>query len=104
MARALAEQLDLPDTVVEALDGSYEIWNGKGWPRGVQGEAIPIAARIAQLAEFLEVAFRVGGVDGARELARKRRGGQFDPALCRSCWTTPTGSSPDSRLHRRGMP
>ena len=47
----------------------------------MKGEQIPLPARVAQLAEFTEVAFRVGGVHAARELARKRSGGQFDPAL-----------------------
>ena len=40
-----------------------------------------MAARIAQLAEFLEVAHRNDGVDGALDLARRRSGSQFDPAL-----------------------
>jgi HD-GYP domain-containing protein (c-di-GMP phosphodiesterase class II)/predicted DNA-binding protein (UPF0251 family) len=82
MARALAEQLILPDAVVRALDASYEMWDGRGWPKGVQGGAIPVAARISQLAEFLEVAYRVGGAEAVREVARKRRGRQFDPGLC----------------------
>jgi HD-GYP domain-containing protein (c-di-GMP phosphodiesterase class II) len=82
MARALAEQLGLPDAVVASLDRSYEMWDGKGWPRGLRGEEIPVAARVSQLAEFLEVAFRVGGVDAARGLARRRSGRQFDPSLC----------------------
>ena len=72
--------------------------------RGVQGEAIPIAARIAQLAEFLEVAVRVGGVDGARELARRRRGRQFDPALCEIVLDDGDGLLRGSRLRRRGTP
>jgi DNA-binding CsgD family transcriptional regulator len=33
------------------------------------------------VAEFVEVANRIGGVESARELARERRGAQFDPAL-----------------------
>ena len=42
---------------------------------------VPIAARIAQLAEFVEVAHRVGGVEAAQALARERAATQFDPAL-----------------------
>ena len=42
---------------------------------------MPLPARVAQLAEFIEVAYRVGGVPAARELARRRGGKQFDPAL-----------------------
>jgi HD-GYP domain-containing protein (c-di-GMP phosphodiesterase class II) len=81
MARALAEQLGLPDEVRAALGGSYEQWDGRGWPGELEGEEVPIAARVAQLAEFVEVAHRVGGVAAARELARKRGGRQFDPVL-----------------------
>jgi HD-GYP domain-containing protein (c-di-GMP phosphodiesterase class II) len=81
MARALAEQLGLPDEVRAALGGSYEQWDGRGWPGVLEGEEVPIAARVAQLAEFVEVAHRVGGVPAARELARKRGGRQFDPVL-----------------------
>jgi HD-GYP domain-containing protein (c-di-GMP phosphodiesterase class II) len=81
MARALAEQLELPDDVLAALGGSYEQWDGRGWPGALAGAEVPIAARIAQLAEFVEVAHRVGGVPAAAALARKRAGRQFDPAL-----------------------
>ena len=38
---------------------------GEGWPGELEGEEVPLAARIAQLAEFVEVAHRVGGVDAA---------------------------------------
>ena len=47
----------------------------------LEGEAVPLAARLAQLAEYVEVAHRVGGVEAAKALARKRGGKQFDPAL-----------------------
>jgi HD-GYP domain-containing protein (c-di-GMP phosphodiesterase class II) len=83
MARALAEQLGLPDEVLAALGGSYEQWDGRGWPGKLKGADVPIAARVAQLAEFVEVAHRVGGVEAAKELARKRGGRQFDPALAK---------------------
>ena len=80
-ARALGEQLGLPDDVVDALVASYETWDGRGWPGELKGDRIPIASRIAQLAEFVEVANRVGGIDAATAMARKRAGKQFDPAL-----------------------
>ena len=83
MARSLAAELELPEGVLEALDAAYEQWDGRGWPGELKGDEIPIAARLAQIAEFVEVAHRVGGVEGARELARRRGGKQFDPALAR---------------------
>ena len=81
LARTLAEQLGLPVAVRESVGAAYEQWDGRGWPGALKGDAIPVAARIAQLAEFTEVAHRVGGVAGATALARRRAGRQFDPAL-----------------------
>ena len=81
LARTLAEQLDLPDQVREASARRTSSGTG-GAGRGVlKADAVPIAARIAQLAEFMEVAHRVGGVAAATALARRRAGSQFDPAL-----------------------
>jgi HD-GYP domain-containing protein (c-di-GMP phosphodiesterase class II) len=81
LARMLAEQLELSEGVLEALGAAYEQWDGRGWPGELKGEDVPIASRLAQLAEFVEVAHRVGGVEAAKALARRRAGKQFDPAL-----------------------
>jgi HD-GYP domain-containing protein (c-di-GMP phosphodiesterase class II) len=81
LARTLAEQLGLPATVRESVGAAYEQWDGRGWPGELKAEAVPVAARITQLAEFTEVAHRVGGVAGATALACTRAGRQFDPAL-----------------------
>jgi HD-GYP domain-containing protein (c-di-GMP phosphodiesterase class II) len=80
LARTLAGQLALPEAVGAAVGSAYEQWNGRGWPGLLAGEAIPIAARIAQLAEYVEVAHRMGGSDAVREVTRARRK-QFDPKL-----------------------
>jgi HD domain len=61
MARTLADQLGLPDDVQTALTGAYEQWDSNGWPGEVEGEAVPLAARLAQLAEFVEVATASAG-------------------------------------------
>jgi HD-GYP domain-containing protein (c-di-GMP phosphodiesterase class II) len=79
MARSLAAELGLPLSVQEAVGASYEQWDGKGWPGTLKGDAVPIASRISQLAEFVEVAHRSGGVDGAIALGRRLSGSQFDP-------------------------
>jgi HD-GYP domain-containing protein (c-di-GMP phosphodiesterase class II) len=83
LARTLAEQLGLPAAVREGVGAAYEQWNGRGWPGELKADAIPVAARIAQLAEFMEVAYRVGSVASAMALASRRAGRQFDPALAR---------------------
>jgi hypothetical protein len=80
-ARTMAEQLSLPGDVVEAIGAAYERWDGRGWPGKLEGEEIPLASRISQVAEFIEVATRLGGAEAAKNLAHERRGGDFDPAL-----------------------
>ena len=81
LAQSLAAEIGLPDAVRTAVGASYEQWDGKGWPGRLRGEAIPIAARVSQLAEFVEVAHRSGGVDAAVGLARSLAGSQFDPHI-----------------------
>ena len=81
--RAFGEMLGLPENVLDALAASYERWDGKGWPGRLRGDGMPLAARLAQLAEYIEVAHRIGGVEAARKLASERSGAQFDPALAK---------------------
>ena len=81
LARRLAEELGLSIGVLEAVGAAYEQWDGKGWPGDLKGAEIPIASRLAQIGEFVEVAHRIGGTGAAIALAQKRAGSQFDPAL-----------------------
>jgi HD-GYP domain-containing protein (c-di-GMP phosphodiesterase class II) len=81
IARAMGERLELPPDALEALGAAYERWDGRGWPGDLEGDAVPLPARLSQIAEFVEVAHRMGGVPAAQALARERRGEQFDPAL-----------------------
>ena len=81
LARLLAEQLGLSESVLEAIGAAYEQWDGTGWPGALRGEDVPVAARVSQVAEFAEVAHRVGGVAEVRTLATRGWRGQFDPGL-----------------------
>jgi HD-GYP domain-containing protein (c-di-GMP phosphodiesterase class II)/DNA-binding CsgD family transcriptional regulator len=78
LAQNLAGELGLSDSVCDALGAAYEQWDGKGWPGTLGGENVPIASRIAQLAEYVEVAQRVNGISGALAVTKRS---QFDPAL-----------------------
>jgi HD-GYP domain-containing protein (c-di-GMP phosphodiesterase class II) len=80
-ARALGEELGLADGVLGALGACYERWDGRGYPGDLAGLDVPLASRITQLAEFLEVAHRTGGVPEALSVARRRSGKQFDPSI-----------------------
>lgn len=44
LARALGEELRLPQPVLEALGASYERWDGRGWPDALAGDEIPVAS------------------------------------------------------------
>jgi HD-GYP domain-containing protein (c-di-GMP phosphodiesterase class II) len=81
IAALLAERLGLGRDVCDNLRAAYERWDGRGWPSGLKGEQAPAGARLVQLAEFIEVAQRVGGRDAATALACQRSGTQFDPAM-----------------------
>lgn len=65
-------------TGVYSLD---EHWNGKGRNSGLQGEAIPLNARVALLAQVTEVFHGVGGAAAARAEAQRRAGTWFDPRV-----------------------
>jgi len=80
-ARALGEQLGLADGVLVALAGCYERWDGHGYPGDLAGTDVPLVSRICQLAEFMEVAHRSGGIDAAVAVAQRRSGKQFDPSI-----------------------
>src|SRR6478672_136363 len=85
-AGALADRLGMGVRVRDALHHTFERWDGTGLPRGVGGEAIPIEMRVVHVADVTEVHLREHGPDAAVEMARRRRGSQFDPlvvdALC----------------------
>jgi HD-GYP domain-containing protein (c-di-GMP phosphodiesterase class II) len=81
LARSLGEELGLPADALDALANSYERWDGKGWPGEHRGAQVPLAARVIQLAEFVEVAHRNHGIEGAVEIAERGSGTQFDPNL-----------------------
>lgn len=91
LARGLAERLGLPRAAQEAVGSSYEQWDGKGWPGGLAGDRIPVAARLAQFSEFVEVAHRLGGAGAAIALADRGAGSQFDPSLAEALRSDPEG-------------
>jgi HD-GYP domain-containing protein (c-di-GMP phosphodiesterase class II) len=76
-----ALRLGLDPAIRDALQHSFERWDGKGGPAGIRGEELALSARIVQLVDFAVAWHRLAGVEGAVEAARERRGGQLDPGL-----------------------
>jgi HD-GYP domain-containing protein (c-di-GMP phosphodiesterase class II) len=81
VAGSLAEHLGLGPEVRDPLQQAYERWDGRGRPNGLKGEEIAPAVRIMRLARAAEVFYRRGGTEAAVDVARKRRGTEFDPRL-----------------------
>jgi HD-GYP domain-containing protein (c-di-GMP phosphodiesterase class II) len=77
----IARMLGLPNRTAEAIRALDEHWDGRGHPFGLRGDQIPLEARILCLAQTMEIFHAAGGVDAAYRVARRRRGGWFDPAL-----------------------
>ncbi len=80
-AGLMAEHIGLDACVRAAVECSFERWDGSGLPAGRRGSDIPLATRVVQLAETVEVHQRMYGVPGALAMARARSGTQFDPEL-----------------------
>ncbi len=78
---AIARQLGFPAETAEAIRSLDEHWCGLGYARGLSGNDIPLLARIANLAQVMEVFYAKGGPQVALRVARKRSGSWFDPVL-----------------------
>jgi HD-GYP domain-containing protein (c-di-GMP phosphodiesterase class II) len=75
----IAAQLRFPAAVCDAIHALDEHWNGKGRPDRRAGPAIPIYARIALLAQVIDVFHTAAGREAALTEARSRSGSWFDP-------------------------
>jgi hypothetical protein len=87
-ARVLAggesELLEVAERIVRH---HHERWDGAGYPDGLEGEDIPVVARIAAVADVFDVLVHERpykdswSVEAAAEEIRKGAGTQFDPAV-----------------------
>jgi HD-GYP domain-containing protein (c-di-GMP phosphodiesterase class II) len=77
----IARLLGLSERTAEAVRALDEHWDGRGQPRHLRGEEIPLGGRILCLAQTAEIFHAAGGVRGAMRVAGVRRGTWFDPAL-----------------------
>jgi HD-GYP domain-containing protein (c-di-GMP phosphodiesterase class II)/DNA-binding CsgD family transcriptional regulator len=81
VATQMAERLRLGDDVRDGLYESLERWDGKGGPRGLAGDDIALASRIAEPATQAVIFHRAGGADAALAMMDRRSGSWFEPAV-----------------------
>ncbi|HUQ80058.1 MAG TPA: HD domain-containing phosphohydrolase [Gemmatimonadaceae bacterium] len=88
-AEMLAD-VDFPWDVRPIVECHHECWDGSGYPHGLAGERIPLAARIVCVADVYDVLTsdrsfkRALSHDEALDVMRRDVGRQFDPAVFRA--------------------
>lgn len=88
----IARRLRFPESVAFAIASLDEHWDGRGKPQGLTGAAIPLAARLALLAQIVDVFQKAGGAEAARAEVLARRGTWFDPELVDTFLRLSTGA------------
>lgn len=77
----LAGMLSLGEGVRDGLWYTFERFDGKGFPRGIGGEEIPLAARVVHVARDLHVHAVRSGAKAAEAAVAERSGGAYDPSV-----------------------
>ncbi|MBU1087299.1 MAG: PAS domain S-box protein [Candidatus Omnitrophica bacterium] len=69
----------------------HERWDGKGYPKGLAGESIPLGARIIAIADVYQALVsnrpyrKAYSKENAVKIIRKAAGTQFDPDIVKAC-------------------
>ena len=95
----IARMLELAEPTAAAIRALDEHWDGSGLPDGLRGDAIPLLARIASLAQTTDVFLTAYGEGAALAMARERAGRWFDPELVRALESTRGDAEFWARLH-----
>ena len=79
--------IEFPWDIRPIVESHHERWDGKGYPHGLSGEAIPLVARILCVADVYDALTSVRSYkrslthDEAMEILRKDSGTAFDPQV-----------------------
>ncbi|KKB10118.1 HD-GYP domain-containing protein [Devosia chinhatensis] len=77
----IARSMRFSDAVADGILDLDEHWDGTGQPLHKQGQDISLFARIALLAQVVDVFFMRGGAEAAIAEAQERSGRWFDPQM-----------------------
>ena len=81
VGRMLARRIGLSDSVLLALEYTYERWDGKGLPNGIAGDEIPVSCRVAIVARDYELLNRIRDHATATKFLRERKGRAYEPRV-----------------------
>jgi HD-GYP domain-containing protein (c-di-GMP phosphodiesterase class II) len=81
VAQRFGGWLGLAPGVQEALEYVFARWDGKGLPREIGGEGLPIAARLLHVARDISLFLSAGGPEAARKVIEERAGDAYEPRL-----------------------
>lgn len=77
----IVERLRFPASVADGIRGLDEHFDGSGRPDHLEGSDIPIASRIALLAQVVDIFHAAGGPPAARVEVAARAGSWLDPTV-----------------------
>lgn len=118
VAQMLTDRLGLPASIKPLFAHFAGRWDGKGEPRDIRGDEIPIAVRILHVAQDAAFQRALGGDDHAVQVIQARAGGAFDPSIAallveeapdvlhlpdeESAWEPVLAAEPDDKLTLHG--
>jgi HD-GYP domain-containing protein (c-di-GMP phosphodiesterase class II) len=91
----------LPESIPTVVRHSHERWDGRGYPDGLAGDDIPLAARIVSCADAFDAmtssrSYRPAlGIELALDIVREEAGRQFDPHVAEALITAVAGWEPE---------
>jgi len=77
----IARKMRFSEAVQNGIRCFDEHWDGGGRPLGLSGNDVPVYARIALIAQIVDVFHTANGADAAQREIRRRAGSWFEPAM-----------------------
>jgi len=94
----IASQIEMLKPTMPCIRNHHERWDGKGYPDGLKGEAIPLAARIVAIADAYDAMAtdrpykKALPLEDCERLLRKNAGVMYDPILIETFVTKGLGA------------
>ena len=95
IGKKLLSDIEFLEPAIPVVYCHHERWDGKGYPRALVGEQIPLPARIFMVADALDTITseryykRASSFEAARKEIERSAGSHFDPAVVQAFLTIP---------------